>query len=134
MNIPEYRAMAHKLANRRRKGTPHKDLIKAIVQRLVLMRGVVVIQHNTGALAVGEGQQRRFVRFGYPGMADLYVRARCVTPEFVWWRTVWLEVKVPPDVQSTAQVEFERMVVEWGDIYRVVRSVEDAERAVAGLP
>jgi len=127
MTAEEYRAVAHRIATRRTKGTPHGDLIKAVVARLVLVPGVEVIQMNTGALrAVGQGGRERLVRYGYPGMADLYVRARSGHVH----RTCWLECKVPPDKQSPAQVAFEQMAQRWGDTYVVVRSVEDALRAV----
>ena len=131
MNIAEYRAVAHKLAARRGKGTPHGDLIKAVVHRLVLLPGVDVIQMNTGALkAIGQGGKERLVRYGYPGMADLFVRVTVGSRCAPRWDVLWMECKVPPDKQSPAQVAFEQQAGRWGDLYRVVTSVEEAVRAV----
>jgi len=131
MNVQEYHAVAHKLANRRMKGTPHGDLIKAVVQRLCLKPGVDVIQMNTGALkGIGQDGKERLIRFGYPGMADLFVRVsvgtRCA-PRYV---VLWMECKIPPDKQSDAQVAFQQQTEKWGDLYRIVRTIEDAQRII----
>jgi len=126
MDVKEYREVAHKLANRRAPGTPHGDLIKAIVQGLVLIPGVMVIQHNTGALkGIGAGGRERLIRYGYPGMADLYVRVKPrggAGP----WRTFWMEIKVAGDTQKPAQVAFQASMEKCGDAYYIIRDVEEA--------
>ena len=130
MNVREYHDVAHKLAMRRTKGTPEGDLKRAVVQRLCLMQGVDVIRMNTGATVIGEGKARRFVKFGFPGMADLFVRVSIGTKCVPRYAVLWIELKVHGARQSAAQVCFEGQAAKWGDHYRVVRSVEEAELAV----
>jgi hypothetical protein len=130
MNVTEYRAVARKLAQRRMKGTPEGDLKRAVVQRLCLMQGVDVIRMNTGATAIGEGASRRFLKFGFPGMADLFVRVSIGTKCVPRYAVLWIELKMTGARQSAAQVCFEGQAAKWGDHYRVVRSVEEAELAV----
>jgi hypothetical protein len=131
LNVREYRDVAHKLANRRMKGTPEGDLKRAVVQQLCLMPGVDVISMNTGALkGIGQGGNERLIRFGFPGMADLFVRVSVGTKCVPRYAVLWIELKTPGKKQSDAQVCFEGQAAKWGDHYRVVRSIEEAELAV----
>ena len=131
MNVREYRDVAHKLAMRRMKGTPEGDLKRSVVQRLCLMQGVDVISMNTGALkGIGQGGKERLIRYGYPGMSDLFVRVSVGTKCEPRYAVLWIELKVKGGKQSPAQVCFEGQAAKWGDHYRVVRSVEEAELAV----
>jgi hypothetical protein len=130
VNVREYRDVAHKLATRRTKGTPEGDLKRAVVQRLCMMQGVDVIRMNTGATGIGVGKARRFVRYGFPGMADLFCRVSIGTKCVPRYAVLWIELKTPGKRQSPAQVCFEGQAAKWGDHYRVVRSVEEAELAV----
>jgi len=126
MDVKEYREVAHNMANRRTRGTPHGDLIKSIVQNLVLIPGVMVIQHNTGALkGIGAGGRERLIRYGYPGMADLYVRVR-PRGGAGFWRTIWMECKVGGDHQKPAQVGFQASMEKCGDQYYIIRDREEA--------
>jgi len=126
MTVEEYRKVSHKIASRRSPGTPHGDLIKSIVQNLVLIPGVMVIQHNTGALrGIGQGGKERLIRYGYPGMADLYVRVR-PRGGAGFWRTIWMECKVAGDTQKPAQVGFQASMEKCGDQYYIIRETEEA--------
>ena len=131
MNVREYHDVAHKLAMRRTKGTPEGDLKRAVVQRLCLMPGVDVMPMNTGALkGIGQGGKERLIRYGFPGMADLFVRVSIGTKCVPRYAVLWIELKMTGARQSEAQVCFEGQAAKWGDHYRVVRSVEEAELAV----
>lgn len=129
MNLKEYREVSHKIANRRTRGTPHGDLLKMVVKRLVLFPGVLVIQHNTGALkGIGAGGRERLIRYGYPGMADLYVRVR---PKALGvWRTIWMEIKVGGDSQRPDQVAFQESMERCGDMYYIIRDADTAVHIV----
>lgn len=74
----------------------------------------------------------RVVRFGVPGEADLQgvlaVACRCGRFHGV---AVALEVKTPTGRQSKAQRRWEQAWTRRGGVYAVVRSVEDAEQALA---
>lgn len=74
----------------------------------------------------------RVVRFGVPGEADLQgvltVACRCGALHGV---ALALEVKTPTGRQSPVQRRWEQAWTRRGGVYHVVRSVEDAEQALA---
>lgn len=74
----------------------------------------------------------RVVRFGVPGEADLQgvltVACRCGVLHGV---ALALEVKTPTGRQSPVQRRWARAWTRRGGVYHVVRSVEDAEQALA---
>lgn len=92
-----------------------KPIQDAIVELLPAL-GVFAWRNNTG--------QRGGVRFGKRGSADIL---GCVSPS---GRLVALEVKTAKGQQSEDQRAFEAAVKRAGGFYAVVRSVEDAIRAV----
>jgi len=130
MNVKEYREVAHKMAARRMKGTPEGDLLKAVMQRICYLPGVDPIRMNTGALmAVGQGGKQRPVKYGYPGMADIYCRVSVGTRCRPRWETLWIELKADSN-QSAAQVAFQEKVERWGDHYTLARDVDDCVNAI----
>lgn len=133
MDYGEYRDIAHKLAARRSPGTPEGDLLKAVMQRLCYLPGVDPIRMNTGALmAVGQGGKQRPVRYGYPGMADIYCRVFIGTRCRPRWETLWIELKAK-SAQSAAQVAFQEKVERWGDHYILARNVDECVNAITYL-
>ena len=95
------------------------------------MPGVDVISMNTGALkGIGQGGRERLIRYGYPGMADLFVRVSVGTRCAPSSRVLWIELKTSTGKQSDAQVAFQQQAEKWGDLYRVVRTVDDAQQAI----
>ncbi len=106
------------------------DLVRGILSALAWRRDVAVWRQNTGAVSVGDGARKRFVRFGYKGFADI----SGIGPGGV---RIEIECKVERGVQSDAQKAFEAMIRQHGGIYFVARSVDDClrqlDRALAAL-
>lgn len=99
--------------------TAERDIQREILLALGRMERVRAFRLNVG---FAKDRRGRGVRFGVPGMADILV--------LVGPRYLWLEVKIPSGRQSPEQRAFESMVSELGGAYRLVRSVEEALRAV----
>jgi hypothetical protein len=101
--------------------------------RLRLSRGSVrLLRNNTGVLKDKTG---RPVQFGLAkGSGDLIGwRTVTVTPEMVGQKVaqfVSLEVKTPTGRVRPEQERWRQVVAEAGGVAAVVRSVEDAERAL----
>jgi len=126
MDAKEYRDTAHRLAKRHR--TPESALKDEITELLVRLPGVDMIRMNTGQASFGG----RKVRYGYPGMADIYCRVRCGTRCIPRWATLWIELKAGTK-QRDAQLAFEQKVLGWGDWYAVVEDVGDCLKVVEGI-
>lgn len=85
-------------------------------------------------MQVGTAQiDKRFVRFGTPGMADILAfRTSGVDPRGTWCeyiQPVWIECKAPDGKQSPLQKSFQQQVEEQGHRYVLARSIEDVEAA-----
>ena len=119
MNLREYRAAASLLAARHK--TPESALKDQVMAALVRLPGVDVIRMNTGQANHGG----RRVRYGYPGMADLFVRVR--GPKCSPYRVLWIELKAGTK-QSDAQAAFQQQAEQWGDRYIMATSVDDVLR------
>ena len=126
MDAKEYREVAHKIARRHK--TPESALKDEITALLVRMPGVDMIRMNTGQASYGG----RKVRYGYPGMADIYCRVRCGTRCNPRWATLWIELKAGTK-QREAQIAFEQKVILWGDWYALIEDVGDCMKVVEGI-
>ena len=67
--------MARKTTSRSRnelhaRDIPEREVVKVVLTVLALNRNIRVWRRNTGALSSKDG--KRFVRFGVPGMADVF--------------------------------------------------------------
>lgn len=69
----------------------------------------------------------RLVRFGVPGTGDI---VGLMKPN---GRMIHLECKTLKGTQREAQLIMQRVIREFGGVYEVCRSVEDADRVFAGL-
>lgn len=116
MNIKEYRAAASLLAARHK--TPESALKDQVMAALIRLPGIDVIRMNTGQANMGG----RRVKFGYPGIADLFVRVR--GPKCQVHGVLWIELKAGTK-QSEAQIAFQQQAEKWGDRYIVAKSVDD---------
>ena len=76
-------------------------------------------RQNTGVARMG----KRVVRFGIPGQADL-------TGIAADGRRLEIEIKSDIGVQSNDQCNFQAMIVRFGGIYILARSVADVEQAL----
>ncbi len=94
----------------------------AILLALGCREDLRVWRQNTGCAR--SPKTGRLVRFGVPGWADIGGVL------FPTGRLIQLEVKGPKGRQSPEQKAWEQMVTRFGGFYRVVRSVEEAVRAV----
>lgn len=90
------------------------DIVRGCLE-LLRLRGVFAWRNNTGALKVGA----RYVRFGTPGASDIFA---VLKPS---GRLAGIEVKTRKGRQSIAQKIFEKLLVEHGGEYWLVRSVDD---------
>lgn len=80
-------------------------------------------RQNTGAMPVGEGKARRFVRFGTPGSPDIHGFLK-------GGRALFVEVKRPSGRVSEAQQAFIDAALAAGCFAMVARSVEELWRAL----
>lgn len=101
---------------------------EAQTQRLILdwlaAKGILSFRMNTGAVKV----DKRFLRFGTPGMADILAFpvsgvdrlgnwCECIVP-------IWIEVKAPKGVQSELQKSFQKRVETEGHSYILARDLD----------
>jgi hypothetical protein len=112
----------------RNKNTAQKiteaDVLKSVMQYLKLKK-IPCFRINSGALATKNGG---FVRFGYPGMSDIYA----ISPGGI---SIWIECKRPGGKLSAAQMEFLDMINRNSGIGIMVTSVGDIEKElkIAGV-
>jgi hypothetical protein len=85
---------------KRRQGKPEAGLQKTILT-LCIYRKIEAYRLNTGAMPIGEGDDRRFIRFGFPGCPDIMI----ILPDGSG-RTLWVETKSPDGRLSPKQIEF----------------------------
>ena len=100
------------------RNNPHTILVKGCLALLALYK-IPAWSQNTGAGKMASG---RFVRFGYPGIADILG----ILPGAGKFFSV--EVKIGRDKQSAAQLDFEAMVRHSGGVYLEVRDIEKFEK------
>lgn len=76
------------------------------------------------ARAVGKDGRQRIVKAGIRGQADI---SGIVGPNGT---RLEVEVKIPPDIQSVAQIVFEKMITRAGGIYIIARNLEGTLRTI----
>jgi len=113
-------------------------VLRAVLDFLAMLPGVVSFRQNTGALPVG----KRFVRFGVKGMPDvlgsvpwcysLSVPAfRCPSKHgFHGSRAMALEIKRPGGERSPAQLAMAATLEAAGWLYACVESLEQVQEAL----
>ena len=117
---------------------PEREIVRAILDALRSVPGVVAWRNNTGAVTVSArgGSKRRFVRFGEAGMSDIIGWRREVVasapdpPQGVRAVFLALEVKRPGKHATLEQADFLRRVRVAGGIAAVVTNVDEALAAV----
>ena len=101
-------------------------ILAAVLIRLQYDRRVAWVERmNTGAVAVGEGKSRRFVRFGFPGCSDIIGMMKD-------GRFLAIEVKSRIGRATEAQAAFLERVRANGGVSGIVRSVDDLESLLNG--
>jgi predicted NUDIX family NTP pyrophosphohydrolase len=94
-------------------------VLDAILQALAVHPAVGGFwRQNTGAFAIGEGRNRRFVRFGPKGSPDIHGYLND-------GRALFVEVKRPSGRVSGDQKAFIERAVAHGAVAFVARSVDD---------
>lgn len=91
--------MARKKTSRNRnelhaRDIPEREVVKAVLNVLALNRNIRVWRRNTGALPADNG--KRFIRFGVPGMSDIFgiiQTMRCPVCGRLTGRGVHLEIE-----------------------------------------
>ena len=113
----------------KRRGTPEADLQRAVVTalRFVLPKGTIIHHCANEVTEAGpRGAKRQAILVGmgvHPGFADLMVLCA--------GQILFLELKSLKGRLSPAQVEFRDTVLAQGFGWALVRSVDDALRALA---
>ena len=88
--------MSKKSAASLARSIPERDVVKAVMNFFVLDRNVRVWRRNTGAVTADYASRKRFIRFGQPGMSDLWgIITRMTCPECgrVTRRGIHLEIE-----------------------------------------
>lgn len=95
------------------------DVLGSILQALPYYRNVVWFSRmNSGAYALGEGKDKRYIKFGFPGCPD-------IMGMMTGGRLLCIEVKRPSGRLREAQAAFISKVSSQGGIAFVARSVDD---------
>jgi hypothetical protein len=92
------------------------DVLRSILDYLAAKR-VLAFRMNTGALKV----DKRFMRFGVPGMADILA----FPDDSPLQSVLWIECKADKGVQSELQKSFAAQVKQAGHTYIIARSIDD---------
>lgn len=101
--------------------TPESQLLSLVMDYLAAHR-YLAFRQNTGMMNMGG----RVVRFGVAGMADILVFVTQNEQPF----PVWLELKSEDGRVSSLQKSFREQVESHGHRYAIVRSLDDAMRAL----
>ena len=119
---------------------PEDLIVKAILDYLAA-RHIFALRMQVGAMQSDYKGKQRFMRFGVPGCADILafpeVTVHCAGG---CRRTItaplptWLECKTEKGKQSELQKSFEKQVTAAGHLYAIIRSIEDAKKALKMLP
>lgn len=102
-----------------------KRLQNAILRSFGTRSDMRLWRQNTGVAFYPDWQtgQRRAVRFGLPGAADL----SGILPD---GRRLEIEVKSPKGRQTKEQAAYQRMIERFGGLYVLARSLSDVEVAL----
>ena len=98
-----------------------REILKVILDWLSWQKDIWHMRMNTGAVKI----DKRFIRFNKPGCPDILVMSR--------GRMLALEVKTAKGKQSDLQTAWAKEWEAHGGMYRVVRCLDDAARAVDSL-
>ena len=110
------------------------EILKAVLQHLNLLPGVVAWRTNVGAFTGEYKGKKRFVRFGFPGLVDI-----------IGWRSpgglapdpiaqfLAIEVKRPGEHPTPEQQAFLDMVTKAVGIAFMARSVDDVAQAMGKI-
>jgi hypothetical protein len=99
-----------------------------ILRYLANVPGVMAWRANVGAALDSHGN---FVRYGVKGQADISGIIRGADHAHPIGTRLEIEVKTTQGTQSEAQINYGTMIVRYGGVYIVARSVEDVARALA---
>lgn len=95
------------------------DVLASILQALPYYRNVSWFSRmNSGAYVVGEGKDKRFIRYGFEGCPDILGMMK-------GGRMLCIEVKKPSGRLREAQAAFISKVSSQGGVAFVARSVDD---------
>jgi hypothetical protein len=96
--------------------TPEGEILKSILAYLSAEK-ILAFRMNSGAIVV----DKRFIRFGSPGMADIICfPSRCDLPA-----VAWIECKTAKGRQSENQKWFQKLVEAEAHVYILARSIND---------
>lgn len=98
-----------------------KDIQKAILEYLQLLR-IFAWRNNTGAMSGEHHGKKWFMRFGFPGIADILG----ILPS---GRFLAIEVKRPGGKLTLDQVAFKQAVESNGGMYLLAQSIDDVKKA-----
>mgnify|MGYP001569344592 CR=1 FL=1 len=93
-----------------------KDIQAGIVG-VLRAHGILAFRMNSGAMRGSYKGRSWYVRFGFPGMADLLA--------FPASKVLWIECKRPGAKQSLDQERFQILVEREGHSYLLARAPED---------
>jgi hypothetical protein len=101
------------------------DLIHSLLVWLIVMfpKGVFW-RSNCGAVVSEYKGRKRLIRFGTPGMSDIF--------GVLDGKAIFIEAKSAKGRSSPAQIVFGESVTAAGALYIVARSIQDVEWALAG--
>lgn len=107
---------------------PKEADIQAAILRALKVHPVVAMhwRQNTGAMAIGEGKARRFVRFGPKGMPD-------ICGFLTDGRALYIECKTRTGRVSPEQQEFHDRAKKHGAVAIIARSVADVWQVLDGV-
>lgn len=97
-----------------------KEVLKACLDLLELYPSIRAWRQNCGAIQV----DKRFIRFGLPGMADIS-GIFSLGLEHAHGLRIEIECKSKTGRQSEAQRAFQTMIEAYGGIYLLVRSPDE---------
>lgn len=100
----------------------HQILVNEILCELSKNKNIRVWANNTG-LALSFDSER-FIKFGLEGSADIL---GIIAPH---GKFLAVEIKTGTGRQSSAQINFQKMITSRGGVYILARSVLDAVRGV----
>ncbi|MBQ3327312.1 MAG: hypothetical protein IJG86_06020 [Clostridia bacterium] len=103
---------------------PERDVVKAVLNFFAPDRNISVWRRNTGAVTADYANRKRFIRFGQPGMSDVWgIITRMTCPECgrVTRRGVHLEIECKKfgGKLTAAQKEYLEMIRKRGGIVLV---------------
>lgn len=119
------------------------EILKAVLQHLNLLPGVVAWRTNVGAFAGEYKGKKRFVRFGFTGLVDIIGWKtethwdRPAPPgigKYHVARFLAIEVKRPGEEPTPEQANFLELVGQSGGLAFVARSIDDVTQAMGVEP